>query len=302
MASKVTQVPTSSTTSVQRDGAQEPWLRDIWQKGAEIYQNTPDMGATATNMFQASDAYNNAASSPLLGQARDYYTGVARGDYLRPDSNPYFQGMVDQTIQAARPSVDSAFASTGRLGSGAHAAAFSDAALRASTGLGYQNYQTERGYQDQANGMLPNIAAMPAGFLQQGAALRQQATALPQDTWWNALSNYKGAVGDPLVSGQSTLGMQPMQQANPLMQGLGALTGLAGMGLSAYRLSDERAKEDIQQVGLLNNGLPVYSYRYKGSPQTEIGLLAQEVAQVRPEAVGHMGGGLLGVDYEAATA
>ena len=39
-----------------------------------------------------------------------------------------------------------------------------------------------------------------------------------------------------------------------------------------------------------------------GGQQTKIGLMAQDVAQVNPEAVGDMGGGLLGVDYKRATA
>lgn len=78
---------------------------------------------------------------------------------------------------------------------------------------------------------------------------------------------------------------------------LSALPGFLG-------LSDERAKEDIREVGRLHDGQAVYAYRYKGDPAPQIGLLAQEVAERYPHAVGEMpgGGGLLGVDYAAATA
>lgn len=65
--------------------------------------------------------------------------------------------------------------------------------------------------------------------------------------------------------------------------------------------SDERVKDNIQQVGKLNDGQPIYRFNYKGDPRTVIGLIAQEVARTRPEAVGNMGDGTLGVDYNKAT-
>jgi hypothetical protein len=67
---------------------------------------------------------------------------------------------------------------------------------------------------------------------------------------------------------------------------LGGGLGIAGLGLQAASLfSDERLKDDITPVGKLADGQNVYSYRYKGSPTTQIGLLAQEVEQLHPEAV-----------------
>ena len=72
---------------------------------------------------------------------------------------------------------------------------------------------------------------------------------------------------------------------------------------AAFMLSDERAKENIEEVGVLHDGQPIYRYNYKGDPTPQIGLLAQEVAARDPGAVGEMPGmgGLLGVDYGRAT-
>lgn len=64
---------------------------------------------------------------------------------------------------------------------------------------------------------------------------------------------------------------------------MGGLFGLASAGIGL--LSDVRAKDDIKRVGWLDNGLPVYSYRYKGGDAVQIGLMAQEVEQVNPAAV-----------------
>lgn len=60
--------------------------------------------------------------------------------------------------------------------------------------------------------------------------------------------------------------------------------------------SDIRLKTDIVCLGALPSGLPVYSYKYIWSPETHIGVMAQEAHQMFPEAV-HKVGGFLAVDY-----
>ncbi|MCJ2061893.1 hypothetical protein MKK63_04155, partial [Methylobacterium sp. J-088] len=55
-------------------------------------------------------------------------------------------------------------------------------------------------------------------------------------------------------------------------------------------------------MGELHDGQKVYSYRYGDEPRTQIGLLAQEVADHKPGTVGPIGlGDLLGIDYAKAT-
>lgn len=80
---------------------------------------------------------------------------------------------------------------------------------------------------------------------------------------------------------------------------MGAMGG-AGLGSLFALLSDRRAKEAVRVVGMLHNGLPVYAFRYLGSPRTHIGLMADEVENVHPEAVHEGMGGLKMVDYAAA--
>jgi hypothetical protein len=65
-------------------------------------------------------------------------------------------------------------------------------------------------------------------------------------------------------------------------------------------ISDRNAKEDIEEVGALHDGTPVYRYRYKGQPGFQIGLMAQDVEQYAPEAVGRIGQ-FKAVDYKLAT-
>ena len=67
-------------------------------------------------------------------------------------------------------------------------------------------------------------------------------------------------------------------------------------------LSDARVKENIYPVGRLDNGLTVYLFNYIGEDIPQIGLIAQEVAEYRPEAVLQDEYGLLHVNYALAAA
>jgi hypothetical protein len=67
--------------------------------------------------------------------------------------------------------------------------------------------------------------------------------------------------------------------------------GLLGLG-SAFLMSDERTKTDVEKVGKVK-GHNVYSFRYKfQDPRTAktVGVMAQEVERKRPDAVKDIGG------------
>lgn len=73
------------------------------------------------------------------------------------------------------------------------------------------------------------------------------------------------------------------------LYGLGA-AGVLGYLAPAMAASDVRVKDDIKRVGTLDNGLGVYTFRYKGDPKVQMGVMAQEVEQVIPEAVMEING------------
>lgn len=80
---------------------------------------------------------------------------------------------------------------------------------------------------------------------------------------------------------------------------MGNVLGLGATVLGGW-LSDERAKENIVEIGKTHDGQTIYRYNYIGDPTTQIGLIAQEVEQSHPEAVGEAGG-LKTVNYDLAT-
>jgi len=62
-------------------------------------------------------------------------------------------------------------------------------------------------------------------------------------------------------------------------------------------LSDRRVKHDVVLLGLLENGLHLYRYRYAWSDRVYVGVMAQEVRRIRPDAVVAGDDGYLHVNY-----
>jgi len=77
----------------------------------------------------------------------------------------------------------------------------------------------------------------------------------------------------------------------------GKVINAAGTVASAF--SDRRLKTDIERIGEREDGLGVYLFRYLWSPARFIGVMAQEVLKVKPEAVIHTPSGFMAVDYGA---
>lgn len=109
------------------------------------------------------------------------------------------------------------------------------------------------------------------------------------------IANYDNARMNAWEQNQSSLG--------GLFGGLGGLFyGGANSAMNGIlALSDKRAKEDVEKIAETEDGIGIFKFKYKGSPKTEIGLLAQDVAKTKPHAVAQGADGLLRVDYGRAT-
>jgi len=161
------------------------------------------------------------------------------------------------------------------------------AGTEAGMGQGYGSLYLNQGQGQLASGALQQAtdqAGLSAAYQQWQA---QQSFPYAQTQW---LSGIQSGLGSLSGGTSSTTGPAP----NPFNQIIGAGTMAAGL------FSDERVKEDIKEVGETHDGQKVYTYRYKGLPQTHMGLIAQEVEGDHPEAVG-VSGGVKTVDYKAAT-
>ena len=159
--------------------------------------------------------------------------------------------------------------------------------------------------------------AIGQGLYGMGANTSQQLAALGQGAQGAGLQGAQAQLAAGQAQQQTEqAGLQALynqflqQQSYPfqtaqflanIAMGTGALSGSTTQTNQAGGgFSDRRLKENIREVGKTFDGQTIYSYNFKGEPQTEIGLIAQEVEKKHPEAVG-LAGGYKTVHYGKAT-
>lgn len=128
-----------------------------------------------------------------------------------------------------------------------------------------------------------------SAFLQ-GAPAMQTPQFQQTPTYSQQAPNIAGLISNDYANQLSAYNQQQSGLAN----------GLFSLGAAAIGLSDRRLKTNIRRVGKLANGLAVYLFRYLGGDTIQIGVMAQDVAALRPEAVFLHPGGFLAVDYSKA--
>ena len=173
---------------------------------------------------------------------------------------------------------------------------------------------------------LSNVYNAYAGFPAQGNAAtglalgaNAQGVAAGQSSVGNATntsSTYNAGVNSNMAGWSSIgqLGVQKYQAdvgafkaqqeaESASSAGMGELLG-TGMGIAAkLYMSDIHVKQNITQVGYLDNGFPLYAFEYKPQFQHEcghglhIGVMAQDVEKVIPDAVSIHASGYKMVDY-----
>lgn len=155
-------------------------------------------------------------------------------------------------------------------------------------------YSTNRGQDLQQLGLAQGLlGAANAGFSGLGQGLYGLGT-LEQQAPWQQLQNYNGLLAPYTQAGATNTGSQSYTY-NPTQQWLGTAAQVAGPLAAIF--SDERLKEDVKRIGKTDDGLGVYTYKYLGDDKTQMGVMAQEVAKKKPEALGPTIGGFHTVRY-----
>lgn len=263
----------------------------------------------------------NDAYSQYQQQAQPYLSA----DYTNPYSNPAFKNYLDTTTNDIQNRVNGMFAGAGRDMSGMNmqtlARGITEGTAPIFANQYNQNVNTQRGVMDslfgaggQTAGLLSGLdqtalgnraqgvgaAAEALGAQNYGANATLAAEAAKRNLPLSNLSNVSGLL-TPLAglgqqssgsaSSQGTFTKAPVDTAMGWMNvAKGFAPGVQSIGTGMQYLggifSDRRLKEDIRPVGKLDNGLTVYSYRYKVGGPVMIGLMADEVEKVAPDAVG----------------
>lgn len=147
------------------------------------------------------------------------------------------------------------------------------------------------GYPAQATGLANTGATIGAGL---GTGVNAGASGIYSPM--TAGSKIFGEIGT------SAAGLWGQQASNKFKADSAAAQqnaeawGTAISVVAMVAMSDRRLKKDIKRIGTTADGLPLYSYTFIPTGEVEIGVMADEVEQVKPGAVVNIGG-YKAVDY-----
>lgn len=301
----------------------QPYLTSAYSQAQQLYENQPGPQLYGGQTYVSPSALTLESRGALEDYARGQMgqdIAGARGAYSTllgaadVNQNPYLyqaamgatRPVVEQLTENILPSIRSSAVNTGQYGGSRQALAEGTAIGKAAQAMGditsgmYSNaYQQGLGTLQSALGMTPQMMALSQAPAQAIGQLGQaqeadQAKQLQEDIqrWdysqnlpYQQLSNYLNLLQGASPYATSTSTQRQAGGGSDVMGGLGAALSIASMFAS-----DRRVKEDIKQVGTTNEGLPVYTFRYKWGGPVQMGVMAQDVEKIKPEAVAEVNG------------
>lgn len=280
----------SKKTSSSTEGSAQKWAQPYARAGASsvqsvFNQNQPGL-QDLTNQARgfAGDVRSSwDANQGNVGASRSFIGDVLGGKYL--NGNPHLDAMIAKMRGGITDTVNSQFSQAGRYGSDAHGSGLTRELGNMETGLRYQNYG------DEMNRMSGAVNAAQ-GMSEADSRALLAALGIGAEIPYVGANSLGGALGALFNGGTST---SKEKGQSPIWGALGAGAAAAG---SIW--CDRRLKTDIKHVLTLEDGLPMYSFEYKagmGLPEGRfVGPMADEVAELRPEALRGEVGGYMTVD------
>ena len=181
-----------------------------------------------------------------------------------------------------------------------------------------QSLTSNTTYQQTSVGTVQNITANVWLGFQNGGSLQQSISGLTSNsaTLYNYLVQNGINVSPDFVIGNQSNNYQDHNSTQPAgsidstgyswnqtaaasaqAQAQQAQNAATALALAWMFWSDKRLKKDITLIGKMSNGINLYKYRYVWSKEYQIGVMAQEVINIIPEAVKETVSGYFKVDY-----
>lgn len=325
---------------LQRYNAVNTQAQAVAQTPFQQYSTDPNAFVAGINQQQQAGIANTntaattgqgyfGAAAGLTGMASPTNVGPVNNQQISQYMNPYIQSVVNPTAQLLNQQQQAQM--SGQTGQAIQSGAFGGdrAGIAAANLAGQQSLAF-------ANAINPLYSQ---GYSQAlGAAQQQQGVTLAQQQANNQLLLQQGAQFGNLGAGAQSAALQGaqaqigagtleqqtqqaglsalynqflQQQAYPfqtaqflanIAEGTGALSGSTTTTTQPSSFfSDERLKEDVEDIGRTHDGQKIVKFRYKGDKgPKQIGLIAQDVEKHHPDAVG-LAGGYKTVDYDKAT-
>lgn len=315
-------------------GAQNSAIDNLLSSTQNLPNFTPQATSAVNSLFSSSNAPQVGMLQSAYGDQRANLAGIADPNNLDPYKTPGLSDAIATMTGDITKNIKGVYAGSGRdpSGAGSFAGSLGRGLTQGIAPMIAGQYNTNVGNLMSANNAMmtgaSNTASGISGLNQTDLQNRLAGITAGSSIPGLATSGAMAKLGAANAAyGQPYANLAQLLQPSMALAGLGSNStgnshsvqtnqpsildminsGMtdAGKGLSAasslMMLSDRRAKTDIAKVGKLHDGQDVYSYRYRGSPRTEIGLMAQEVERRDPGAVVEIGG-LKHVNYGRALA
>ena len=295
------------------DKYMSPYTGDVVNTALADY----DFGAGETRANQALDE----ARSGAFGGSGAAITRALTEDSLTRGRGALSAGLRDTafTRGAGLSATDAGFrnqAAAANAAAANQAAAFRAQAANEAGRFNAGAMDTALARQLSAGGALGSLGAQEGADTRANVALQgqmgaeqraiSQALAGAPISVLQALAGTYSGLPLNLLSGETMTGTQTGSSTSKSWDPMGVFSNALNAGGSAAQgaaaimaLSDRRLKADVEKLGERPDGLGVYAFRYLWSPVRHIGVMAQEVLDVKPEAVVHLPGGYMAVNYGA---
>jgi hypothetical protein len=274
---------------------------------------TPDIAKLATDSFNYDNSGQGQGIKDAYATLQGQLGATANGQGVNPFDDPRMAEMLKTVGDDVQWRINRMFAGAGRDLSGANQGAVSRGVTQAQLPLLLDQFNRNQDRQTDAAKTLYGAAESGSGQQSQLDALMQSIRGQGVE-FGNQALNAKNFAANTILDLDQQIQQLPYENLALLgslllpASGVGGTSATQGTSKSkssgfGISLSDERAKDDIAQVGELVDGQPVYRFSYKDDPhgKIHIGLMAQDVEETHPEAVVELPSGYKGVDYGQAT-
>ena len=231
---------TESIAKAEPWSVQQPFLRDVFNQASSQFRNprsTVARFSPETLLAQNAASARALSGSPLDRAASDQTLATLRGDFLNA-GNPNF-GAVSNAVRAqVEPSVNAMFSRAGRSFSPAHAGTLGAGMTNALAPFAFNQYEAERGNQQRASLIAPQLAGQDYADIGQLGAVGAQREGRQQsvlDEPMERLRRYAALIMGNTGGGTTTT-TQPMFTPSPVAQGLGAAGSAGSLALTAKLL------------------------------------------------------------------
>jgi hypothetical protein len=264
----------------------QPYIQSGANAVQSAYQGNQGNIANISQTLQSNmpAVLGQTLNNPTLAAANAYTQQTLNSD---PASNPFLQQQIDLTNGQVANKVNASIGTRGGAGGSAQAQLLARELANNESTLRYNDYTAGLANKNAAVGQATAESAAGNNNIQALLAYLTGQATIPQ----SGANSYAGSIGSLL--GQYNTTTKTPSVADSIGQGLGTALQVSSL------FSDRRLKTEIRKVGEHSDGLGKYVWRYIWGGSLQEGVMADEVATLRPWALGPTVMGFATVNYEA---